>query len=155
MHFEIDGHEVYVKFTHFPDYPNYGYMCTQVEIESGLLPEGGVMGEAFCHPNDQFCKKTGRKLALDRALYVEEPCERERFESKACNHPNGYHKRLVSREFSTKFWENYFKQQPYDKVRFKKRRIQLPDGTFIRASEVKRALEVAKIYDNAINPMQN
>lgn len=27
-----------------------------------------VQGDAFCNPNDDFCKETGRKLSLARAL---------------------------------------------------------------------------------------
>lgn len=27
-----------------------------------------VLGDAFCNPNDNFCKETGRKIALYRAL---------------------------------------------------------------------------------------
>ncbi len=36
-----------------------------------LLDEAGVVfagGRAWCHENDNFCKETGRKLALTRAV---------------------------------------------------------------------------------------
>lgn len=54
---------------------NYGYTYHpyQVEVEVELSPEfpegeATLLGEAICHPKDNFCKEVGRKLALARAI---------------------------------------------------------------------------------------
>lgn len=39
------------------------YRC---EVLNGSTSIGN--GESYCHPSDNFCKETGRKIALERAV---------------------------------------------------------------------------------------
>lgn len=142
MRFQIDGKEVYVHFHHIPDEPEEGFICTEVVIESDH-PEiaalgGQIFGRAFCHPNDQFCKRTGRKIALERALYVEDD----------------KHERIISRAFTTPFWSEYFKGIPNDKVNTRQRWVQLPNGEFVRMAAVVEAIRFAKEQNHPLLPME-
>lgn len=38
---------------------------TEVRLEKGPR---AFSGKSFCHPNDNYCKETGRKLAIRKAL---------------------------------------------------------------------------------------
>lgn len=124
MKFQIDGHGVEVRFWHGED--DDGCLMTSVDVFSDLLPDGQLFGTAYCHPNDQFSRKTGRKLALDRALYVLGDNE----------------ERLVPRSFTVPFWKEYFKSVPADKKNKKLRKIQLKDGTWVNVSDLEKAWAV-------------
>lgn len=63
-----------ISFTHEtryerPDYPNRFtrcYICKLPKEDEDAEFVG--YGEAHCHPNDNFCRATGRKIALSRAI---------------------------------------------------------------------------------------
>ncbi len=75
---EYDGREVNVRFSHsftglcrvvgakFPEL-DYERRCTWVQV---IFPNDNTVfnGEAICHPKDNYCKSTGRKLALANAM---------------------------------------------------------------------------------------
>jgi len=54
-----------IKWYH--DFMDFGQHQTCCEIVNG---EFKYYGTALCHKKDQFCKATGRKLSLARALKV-------------------------------------------------------------------------------------
>lgn len=47
----------------FHRYSNLVYRC---QVFTGVLMIGE--GRSHCHPTDNFCKETGRKIALERAV---------------------------------------------------------------------------------------
>ena len=65
MKVQLDEGEVRVRFKHAP-LPFGGYItaCRLIDTNGDTL---GV-GVAKCVPEDNFCKATGRKLSLTRAL---------------------------------------------------------------------------------------
>ena len=64
MKIAIDGgYAVFVSFRY-----KSGTTRANVEIHNADGPLVGVIDLAQTHPNDRFCKKTGRKIALARAL---------------------------------------------------------------------------------------
>ncbi len=66
---EYDGREVNVRFSHrFVDTEFNGKRrCTWAQV---IFPNDNMEfdGESTCHPKDNFCKSTGRKLALANAM---------------------------------------------------------------------------------------
>ena len=58
-----DGYSVFVSFRY-----DSGATRANVEIHNVDGPLVGAVDLAQTHPNDHFCKKTGRKIALARAL---------------------------------------------------------------------------------------
>jgi len=60
-----NGNSLRVRFKH--DMPNGRTYCILDEDKPiGLR----VVGQAKCHPGDMYCKNTGRKVALAKALRV-------------------------------------------------------------------------------------
>lgn len=57
-----NGKRVEVRFTHYPNAPA---PYTEARVGWG---EEFLLGAGICHPNDQFNKAIGRKVALGRAL---------------------------------------------------------------------------------------
>lgn len=106
MKLEVCGKDVFVKFFHDGDeqgrwtevviqsdlFREYGEFCA----EADHLAAGEIRGTSYCHPSDQFDKKKGRFVALNRAFY-----------------PKG--KTRVSKFFTGEFWHQYFLKQPLDK----------------------------------------
>ena len=66
MHFKINGIEYSIIFKH--ETKNVRDRHTYCIIELSENRQILVEEDAYCHPNDNFCKETGRKLALARAL---------------------------------------------------------------------------------------
>ena len=62
MKFEYEGSEFRIRF-------HYEYKTTRVEIVNYLAKSIVVNGDSYCAPSDRFCKETGRKIALKRALH--------------------------------------------------------------------------------------
>jgi hypothetical protein len=129
MHFQINGQDVTVDFYHKNTDHNEDFDCTEVVIRSPLLDHlgGEVIGTSFCHPNDQFNRRVGRRIALAKALYV--------VDRKG--------DRIVPRSFTRPFWEEYFKQIPYDKARPQKW-VHLTNGEWVRMSEVEQAMKLLR-----------
>lgn len=78
-----DGNSIQLKFKH---HQNRGRRSTVVH---GSHPLAGYeyatsLGVAVCHPNDPFCRATGRKIALARAI------------------------KHLDREIRTQIWKAYF-----------------------------------------------
>ncbi len=60
----IDGIEYKISFNHYnPPKPERANTQCSIEWETGHY-----LGSAIVHPKDTYCKETGRKLALRRAL---------------------------------------------------------------------------------------
>lgn len=127
MKFFIDNQPCEVLFFHGIE--DDGVASTAVEITHYLLPHHGrVTGFAYCHPDDQFCRRTGRRLALSRALYrLNESGQRVRREG-------------ISKDFTDAFWLRYFEQAPGEKIQKKVKQIQLPDGRVVSMAEIVSAL---------------
>lgn len=64
--------KLYVRFVHLVnDFPKFKRSQLGMSLRKStvcLLGDDEVIGEAICHPKDQFCKKTGRKKAFGKAL---------------------------------------------------------------------------------------
>ena len=62
------GTNLMIKWRHTMDDSGRKTLCQLYEIgkdrELFLLKKGA----AFCHPQDQYCKSTGRKISLSRTL---------------------------------------------------------------------------------------
>ncbi len=69
---KIKRREFQVRFRHENEYHRY----TVCEIKHGYKTV--AIGAAECHPKDNFCKETGRKLALARALQILFPNKRKK-----------------------------------------------------------------------------
>lgn len=73
FYFDIDGLTYRVRFEHVKD-QNGKYISTIAYLQSAKLDSPANdffvigMGIAYCSSKDQFCKETGRKLALQRLL---------------------------------------------------------------------------------------
>jgi hypothetical protein len=83
---KIGDRDLRVRFGHVP--PHFTY-CQIYPIgwQRWEAKKDWLDGYAWCHPQDQFCKKTGRKIALARAL------------------------RDLPRWARKRIWEEYFKVQ--------------------------------------------
>ena len=87
--------EVVIQFQyqHFPFHrgfltgENDQAYSTTCDLEIDGIPFTGV---ALCHPSDNFCKETGRKLALQRALDAAW--------------------RVLAKEDRTRIWSAYFQR---------------------------------------------
>lgn len=77
--FQVDDYKVEFRYTNWGD----GTKSTECFITKGNDTKEGF---AICDPSDNFCKNTGRKLALTRAL-------------KSLD---------VNYELRTRFWDAYF-----------------------------------------------
>ena len=70
MTFEYAGEEYRITFKHdrlpLPTAPDIMVRGTRCLIG----PEGAIryVGCSYCHPSDNFCRETGRKIALKKAL---------------------------------------------------------------------------------------
>ena len=66
---EYGGREINVRFSHkvVDTELNGERRCTWVQV---IFPDGSMEfdGESICHPKDNYCKSTGRKLALASAM---------------------------------------------------------------------------------------
>ena len=66
-----NGIEIQIRFDHkkydVPYIKNKEGRCTFVSIFLSDL-DGEIYGVAYCHASDNFCKSTGRKLALADAM---------------------------------------------------------------------------------------
>lgn len=66
-----EGQNVTVAFSHSfvnsGEEKHIGKRITAVTVEIG---DQSHLGYAICHPNDNFCKETGRRVALKRGLEV-------------------------------------------------------------------------------------
>ncbi len=71
MTFEYAAQEYRISFKHgtlaLPTAPNVTCRGTSCRIEQvhGIYRR---VGNSYCHPNDNFCRETGRKLALKNVL---------------------------------------------------------------------------------------
>ena len=74
---KIKRREYQVRFRHENRYHRY----TICEIKRG--DRVVALGAAECHPKDNFCKNTGRKLALSRALKILFPSKEGKKRSRA------------------------------------------------------------------------
>jgi len=74
---KIKRREYQVRFRH----SNVVFRYTICEIMRG--DKIVASGAAECHPKDNFCKDTGRKLALSRALQIIFPNKRGKKRSRA------------------------------------------------------------------------
>jgi hypothetical protein len=75
--FQYDGKQWRLKFFHERDvaennssqmFASRGGLTTVILDtmgEDGKWTEFGAFGQAFCHPQDNFCKETGRRVALE------------------------------------------------------------------------------------------
>lgn len=75
---KIDGVLHTLKFTHYRWWQQHGggedYTKCELLIESRRgVATAIAQGRARCHPNDNFCRATGRKLALARAVTAAYP----------------------------------------------------------------------------------
>ena len=76
MTFEYAGEQYRITFSHNEIYPlptdqSVLVRGTRCDFKRGAMPIGLYgNGYSYCHPNDNFCRETGRKLALARALRV-------------------------------------------------------------------------------------
>lgn len=67
MRFEYNDSTYSIKFKHSKAASN-GSRSTQCDLFKDAEQIG--QGYANCVPTDQFCKETGRKISLTRALYA-------------------------------------------------------------------------------------
>jgi len=74
---KINRREYQVRFRH----SNAVFRYTLCEIMRG--DKVVAFGAAECHPKDNFCKNTGRKIALVRALQILFPTKRGKKRSRA------------------------------------------------------------------------
>jgi hypothetical protein len=65
---QINKHTVDVRFNHFNVTDNFGYETRGTECK--LWFKNVLLGEgvAVCHPNDNFEKRIGRKVAFGKAV---------------------------------------------------------------------------------------
>ena len=86
---KIKRREFQVRFRHENEYHRY----TICNIKRG--DEIVAEGMAECHPKDNFCKDTGRKLALARALQILFPSKK------------GKKRSIATRARRRAFWNAY------------------------------------------------
>ena len=70
-----------LNFSHYEDENGRATACTIERVEAGgrFKDDGsqiGTVGKAQCAPEDNFCKATGRKISLTRALSTVDKAER-------------------------------------------------------------------------------
>jgi hypothetical protein len=79
LRFEHEGKSYRLKFHHDRDYvvrktimgevqfraARGGLTTAVVEVDENGQWKEAFIGQAFCHPQDNFCKETGRRVALE------------------------------------------------------------------------------------------
>lgn len=68
LHVPTSKGEAHISFQHFTK--DEQYPRTLCRIWFDLNKDAASAGAAYCHPKDNFCKATGRKIALRRVLVV-------------------------------------------------------------------------------------
>jgi hypothetical protein len=94
MIFKFDGTTYSIKFYHNAEgritYVYLHDLTNGKPTDTGAEPIQVDHGSAVCHPNDQFTKEIGRKIALKKLLY-----------KRSCIWMGHRHKRAI-------FWAKYF-----------------------------------------------
>lgn len=97
MKFTVNDKTYFVKWEYGLEPNKNGYFSTgtfcKIYDNTTSFSEPLVESSCICNPNERFCKNTGRKISLDRALHK--------------LFPAGYGRK--SRAIA---WQEYFKESP-------------------------------------------
>lgn len=104
MKFTVNDKTYFVKWEYSPEPTKNGYFSTgtfcKIYDNTTSFSEPLVESSCICNPNERFCKNTGRKISLDRAL------------NKLFPDTLTMHGDLFPKEARAIAWQEYFKESP-------------------------------------------
>lgn len=109
MKFTVNDKTYFVKWEYGLEPNKNGYFSTgtfcKIYDNTTSFSEPLVESSCICNPNERFCKNTGRKISLDRALH-------KLFPDYSFNMSEPLNIKEESAKARAIAWQEYFKESP-------------------------------------------